>query len=277
MAGRHGNRGVVARILPEEDMPFLPDGTPVEVVLNPLGIPSGMNIGQLLEANLGWAAKVLGLKVVCPVFGAATREDIRAALRKAGLREDGKVVLRDGRTGEPLAGPCTVGYLYMMKLTPLAKDLISAVSTGPYSILTQQPAAGQYFGDTEVWALAAHGAAYTLREMLTVKSDDVVGRVQTYEAIVDGMNLPEPGITESFKAYLAVLRGLALDVVVVTEDGRRIEFEETEPFRRSEIEAPMEEPELVLPIDEMRDWWPDHRALWQRQFEAEGEGYGTDE
>jgi len=192
MAGRHGNKGVISRILPVEDMPFLPDGTPLDIVLNPLGVPSRMNIGQVLEVHLGYAAKALGWKVATPVFDGATEEDIVQTLRKAGLAEDGKSILYDGRTGEPFENRVTVGYMYMLKLAHLVDDKIHARSTGPYSLVTQ-------FGEMEVWALEAYGAAYTLQEILTVKSDDVVGRVKTYEAIVKGENVPEPGIPESFK------------------------------------------------------------------------------
>src|SRR5690606_10991465 len=205
MAGRHGNKGVVAKVLPVEDMPFLPDGTPVDMVLNPLGVPSRMNIGQVLETHLGWAAKTLGLYVATPVFDGATENDIREMLRRAGLPENGKTILYDGRTGEPFDEPVTVGYIYMLKLAHLVDDKIHARSTGPYSLVTQQPLGGkaqfggQRFGEMEVWALEAYGAAYTLQELLTVKSDDVVGRVKTYEAIVKGENVPEPGVPESFK------------------------------------------------------------------------------
>jgi DNA-directed RNA polymerase subunit beta len=204
MAGRHGNKGVISRILPEEDMPFLPDGTPLEIVLNPLGVPSRMNIGQVLEVHLGYAAKALGWQIATPVFDGATEEDIINTLRKAGLTEDGKSVLYDGRTGEAFDNRVTVGYLYMLKLAHLVDDKIHARSTGPYSLVTQQPLGGkaqfggQRFGEMEVWALEAYGASYTLQEILTVKSDDVVGRVKTYESIVKGENVPEPGIPESF-------------------------------------------------------------------------------
>ncbi|HHV53929.1 MAG TPA: DNA-directed RNA polymerase subunit beta [Firmicutes bacterium] len=232
MAGRHGNKGVVSRILPEEDMPFLPDGTPVDIVLNPLGVPSRMNIGQVLETHLGWAARALGMKVASPVFDGATEEEIIEELRRAGFREDGKMELRDGRTGEPFDNPVTVGYIYMLKLAHLVDDKIHARSTGPYSLVTQQPLGGkaqfggQRFGEMEVWALEAYGAAYTLQELLTVKSDDVVGRVKTYEAIVKGENIPEPGVPESFKVLIKELQSLALDVRVLSEDNREIEIRE---------------------------------------------------
>ena len=233
MAGRHGNKGVIARIMPEEDMPFLPDGTPVEIVLNPLGVPSRMNIGQILETHLGWAAKALGIHVATPVFDGATEEEVLEYLAKTGSA-DGKVYLRDGRTGEPFDNPVTVGYIYMLKLAHLVDDKIHARSTGPYSLVTQQPLGGkaqfggQRFGEMEVWALEAYGAAYTLQELLTVKSDDVVGRVKTYEAIVKGENVPEPGVPESFKVLIKELQSLGLDVRVLTEEAEEVEIREEE-------------------------------------------------
>ena len=199
MAGRHGNKGVVSRILPEEDMPFLPDGRPVDIVLNPLGVPSRMNIGQVLETHLGMAAKALGIHCATPVFDGAKESDIQELLAKAGFDIDGKSVVYDGRSGEPFDNKVAVGYVYMLKLFHLVDDKIHARSTGPYSLVTQQPLGGkaqfggQRFGEMEVWALEAYGASYTLQELLTVKSDDVVGRVKTYEAIVKGENIPEPG------------------------------------------------------------------------------------
>ena len=232
MAGRHGNKGVIARILPEEDMPFLPDGTPVEIVLNPLGVPSRMNIGQVLETHLGWAAKLLGIHVATPVFDGATEEEVFEYLEKAGVSRDGKTILYDGRTGEPFDNPVTVGYMYMLKLAHLVDDKIHARSTGPYSLVTQQPLGGkaqfggQRFGEMEVWALEAYGAAYTLQELLTVKSDDVVGRVKTYEAIVKGENVPEPGVPESFKVLIKELQSLALDVRVLSDKAEEIEIRE---------------------------------------------------
>jgi len=234
MAGRHGNKGVIARILPEEDMPFLPDGTPIEIVLNPLGVPSRMNIGQVLEAHLGWAAKALGYHVATPVFNGASESDILNALKEAGLPTSGKMMLYDGRTGEPFDNPVTVGYVYMLKLAHLVDDKIHARSTGPYSLVTQQPLGGkaqfggQRFGEMEVWALEAYGAAYTLQEILTVKSDDVVGRVKTYESIVKGENVPEPGVPESFKVLIKELQSLGLDVRVLSDDDREIEIKEVE-------------------------------------------------
>ncbi|MBX5476396.1 MAG: DNA-directed RNA polymerase subunit beta [Clostridia bacterium] len=233
MAGRHGNKGVISKILPEEDMPFLEDGTPVEIVLNPLGVPSRMNIGQVLETHLGWAAKALGLHVATPVFDGATEEDIVRMLREAGLPEDGKAVLYDGRTGEPFDSKVTVGYVYMLKLAHLVDDKIHARSTGPYSLVTQQPLGGkaqfggQRFGEMEVWALEAYGAAYTLQELLTVKSDDIVGRVKTYEAIIKGENIPEPGVPESFKVLIKEMQSLCLDVKILTEDSKEIEIRES--------------------------------------------------
>lgn len=234
MAGRHGNKGVVARILPEEDMPFLPDGTPVQMVLNPLGVPSRMNIGQVVETHLGWAAKALGIYVATPVFDGAKEEDVRTLLREAGLPESGKTTLYDGRTGLAFDEPVTVGYLYLLKLAHLVDDKIHARSTGPYSLVTQQPLGGkaqfggQRFGEMEVWALEAYGASYTLQELLTVKSDDVAGRVKTYEAIVKGENVPEPGVPESFKVLIKELQSLALDVRVLTEDLEEVEIRDDE-------------------------------------------------
>lgn len=232
MAGRHGNKGVVSCILPQEDMPFLPDGTPLDIVLNPLGVPSRMNIGQVLEVHLGFAAKQLGMKVMTPVFDGAHENDIREALRMAGLREDGKTELIDGRTGRKFDAPITVGVMYFLKLLHLVDDKIHARSTGPYSLVTQQPLGGkaqfggQRFGEMEVWALEAYGAAYTLQEILTVKSDDVIGRVKTYEAIVKGKNVPKPGIPESFKVLIKELQSLALDVSVLDENGEEIDLKQ---------------------------------------------------
>ena len=234
MAGRHGNKGVVSRILSQEDMPFLPDGTPLDIVLNPLGVPSRMNIGQVLEVHLGFAAKHLGYKVETPVFDGAHEEDIREALKQAGLREDGKTILYDGRTGRQFDNPVTVGVMYYLKLFHLVDDKIHARSTGPYSLVTQQPLGGkaqfggQRFGEMEVWALEAYGAAYTLQEILTVKSDDVVGRVKTYEAIVKGNNVPKPGIPESFKVLVKELQSLCLDVSVLDADGEEIDLKQTD-------------------------------------------------
>ncbi len=232
MAGRHGNKGVISRILPEEDMPFLPDGTPLQIVLNPLGVPSRMNIGQVLEVHLGYAAKKLGWKVATPVFDGANEQDIAEALIQAGYDKDGKTVLYDGRTGEAFDNRVTVGYMHILKLAHLVDDKIHARSTGPYSLVTQQPLGGkaqfggQRFGEMEVWALEAYGAAYTLQEILTVKSDDVVGRVKTYEAIVKGENIPKPGVPESFKVLIKELQGLALDVKVLDGNGNEVILKE---------------------------------------------------
>ena len=232
MAGRHGNKGVVSRILPQEDMPFLPDGTPLDIVLNPLGVPSRMNIGQVLEVHLGYAAKTLGWKVATPVFNGADEKDIAETLKMAGLRPDGKSWLYDGRTGERFDNRVTVGYVYFLKLHHLVDDKIHARSTGPYSLVTQQPLGGkaqfggQRFGEMEVWALEAYGAAYTLQEILTVKSDDVTGRVKTYESIVKGHNIPQPGVPESFKVLVKELQSLCLDVRILDKDGEEIELKD---------------------------------------------------
>src|SRR5690349_6072865 len=218
MAGRHGNKGVVSRVLPEEDMPYLPDGTPVEIVLNPLGVPSRMNVGQILETHLGWAAKALGIKVASPVFDGASEKEIKDLLKKGKLPASGQSHLMDGRTGEPFGSPVTVGYMYVLKLHHLVDDKIHARSIGPYSLVTQQPLGGkaqfggQRFGEMEVWALQAYGAAYTLQEMLTVKSDDVIGRTKVYEAIVKGDDTFEAGIPESFNVLVKEMRSLGLNV-----------------------------------------------------------------
>ncbi|HVB23541.1 MAG TPA: DNA-directed RNA polymerase subunit beta [Ktedonobacteraceae bacterium] len=232
MAGRHGNKGVISRVLPIEDMPFLPDGTPVDIILNPLGVPHRMNIGQIMETHLGWAANELGFKIATPVFDGASEEDIEEFLRRANLPETGKVQLYDGRTGEPFDHPITVGYTYMLKLAHLVEDKVHARSTGPYSLITQQPLGGkaqfggQRFGEMEVWALEAYGAANILQEILTVKSDDVVGRVKTYEAIVKGENIMEPGVPESFKVLVKELQSLGINVEVLNEDEQKIQFVE---------------------------------------------------
>jgi DNA-directed RNA polymerase subunit beta len=232
MAGRHGNKGVISKVLPIEDMPFLPDGTPVDIVLNPLGVPHRMNIGQIMETHLGWAANELGIKIATPVFDGASEEDIEEYLTRAGLPATGKVQLFDGRTGEPFDNPITVGYTYMLKLAHLVEDKVHARSTGPYSLITQQPLGGkaqfggQRFGEMEVWALEAYGAANILQEILTVKSDDVVGRVKTYEAIVKGENIMEPGVPESFKVLVKELQSLGINVEVLNEDEQKIQFVE---------------------------------------------------
>lgn len=232
MAGRHGNKGVIARILPEEDMPFLPDGTPVQVVLNPLGVPSRMNIGQVLEVHLGMACRYLGIRAATPVFDGAREHDVFDTMEEAGMQRNGKTKLYDGRTGEPFEREVTVGVLYMIKLAHMVDDKIHARSTGPYSLVTQQPLGGkaqfggQRFGEMEVWALEAYGAAYTLQEILTVKSDDVVGRVKTYESIVKGENVPEPGVPESFKVLIKELQSLGMDVKILSGDEQEIEMKE---------------------------------------------------
>ena len=234
MAGRHGNKGVISRILPEEDMPFLPDGTPVDIMLNPLGVPSRMNIGQVLELHLGMAARYLGVHMATPVFDGATDEDVWKTMEEAGMNRDGKTILYDGRTGEPFDNRVSVGVMYMIKLAHMVDDKLHARSTGPYSLVTQQPLGGkaqfggQRFGEMEVWALEAYGSAYTLQEILTVKSDDVVGRVKTYEAIVKGESVPEPGVPESFKVLIKELQSLGLDVKMLTIDDEEIELRDSE-------------------------------------------------
>lgn len=255
MAGRHGNKGVVSRILPREDMPYLPDGTPLDIVLNPLGVPSRMNIGQMLEVHLGYAAQALGWKVATPAFNGANEVTIRETLNKAGLREDGKSVLYDGRTGQKFDNDVTVGWVYFLKLHHLVDDKIHARSTGPYSLVTQQPLGGkaqfggQRFGEMEVWALEAYGAAYTLQEILTVKSDDVTGRVRTYEAIVKGENIPQPGVPESFKVLIKELQSLCLDVRILDENGDEIELKDDEddyiPGMRDEMSYKSDDDEIT--------------------------------
>ena len=236
MAGRHGNKGVISRILPEEDMPFLENGQPLQVMLNPLGVPSRMNVGQVLEVHLGLAAKHKGWYISTPVFDGATEKDIINLLDECGYPKTGKLLLRDGRTGEPFDNPVTVGYMYMLKLHHLVDDKIHARSTGPYSLVTQQPLGGkaqfggQRFGEMEVWALEAYGAAYTLQEILTVKSDDIVGRVKTYEAIVKGENIPTPGIPESFKVLIKEMQALGLDVKVLSENDEEIQIKEASEY-----------------------------------------------
>ncbi len=258
MAGRHGNKGVISRIIPEEDMPIMPDGRSVDIVLNPLGVPSRMNIGQVLETHLGIAAKQLGIHTATSVFDGANEEDITGMLEKAGLPATGKFHLRDGRSGDSFDNPVTVGYMYVLKLAHLVDDKIHARSTGPYSLVTQQPLGGkaqfggQRFGEMEVWALEAYGAAYTLQEILTVKSDDVVGRVKTYESIVKGENIPEPGVPESFKVLIKELQSLALDIKILSEDNQEIEIRdrdedvvETAKELGLEIEGEKNEDELL--------------------------------
>jgi DNA-directed RNA polymerase subunit beta len=277
MAGRHGNKGVISRILPVEDMPFLPDGTPLQIVLNPLGVPSRMNIGQVLEVHLGYAAKALGWKIATPVFDGANENDIFETLKQAGLPEDGKTVLYDGRTGEPFDSRVTVGIMYYLKLAHLVDDKIHARSTGPYSLVTQQPLGGkaqfggQRFGEMEVWALAAYGAAYSLQEVLTVKSDDVVGRVKTYEAIVKGENVPEPGIPESFKVLMKELQSLALDVKVFSDQNEEIEIKESIYDDLEELDVNIEgrEDETLSYLD-LDD--EEGRDVIDEEFELDGLG-----
>ncbi len=253
MAGRHGNKGVISRVLPEEDMPFLPDGRPLQICLNPLGVPSRMNIGQVLEVHLGWAASELGWHIATPVFDGATEDDIVECLKKAGYREDGKTALYDGRTGEPFDNTVTVGYMYILKLAHLVDDKIHARSTGPYSLVTQQPLGGkaqfggQRFGEMEVWALEAYGAAHTLQEILTVKSDDVVGRVKTYEAIVKGENIPEPGVPESFKVLIKELQALCLDVKVLNDDNEEVRLRESVDEEIEDLGVNIEGNEELVP------------------------------
>jgi DNA-directed RNA polymerase subunit beta len=236
MAGRHGNKGVISRILPTEDMPYLPDGTPVDIVLNPLGVPSRMNIGQLLETHLGWASGESGVRIATPVFDGATEKEVEERLVTAGLPGNGKIVLYDGRTGEPFESEITVGQIYMMKLAHLVEDKIHARSTGPYSLVTQQPLGGkaqfggQRFGEMEVWALEAYGAAYTLQEMLTVKSDDIIGRSKTYEAIVKGEPIDEVGIPEAFKVLVKELQSLALAVEIYGEDESAVDIDDAAKY-----------------------------------------------
>ena len=250
MAGRHGNKGVISRILPEEDMPFLENGQSLQVMLNPLGVPSRMNVGQVLEVHLGLAAKNEGWHIATPVFDGANEKDIIKLLGENNFDESGKLWLRDGRTGEYFDNPVTVGYMYMLKLHHLVDDKIHARSTGPYSLVTQQPLGGkaqfggQRFGEMEVWALEAYGAAYTLQEILTVKSDDIVGRVKTYESIVKGENIPEPGIPESFKVLIKEMQSLCLDVKVLTEDNEEIEIKETSEMEDMPVIEDMVDVEL---------------------------------
>ncbi len=288
MAGRHGNKGVVSRILPEEDMPFLPDGTPLQIVLNPLGVPSRMNIGQVLELHLGMACKSLGIRIATPVFDGATEQDIKSLLKQAGCDEDGKTVLYDGRTGEPFENRISVGYMYYLKLHHLVDDKIHARSTGPYSLVTQQPLGGkaqfggQRFGEMEVWALEAYGAANTLQEILTVKSDDVVGRVKTYESIVKGENVPPAGVPESFKVLIKELQSLALDIKVLSDTREEIIIGEDDDdivpldINISGIEdAPPIEPVMEVSGDEFEDEF-DEFDDFADDF-AEGQAPASDE
>ena len=256
MAGRHGNKGVISRVLPVEDMPYLPDGTPLDIVLNPLGVPSRMNIGQVLEVHLGRAARALGWEIATPVFDGASEEDIEGYLEDAGLSKDGKTVLYDGRNGEPFENRVTVGYMYILKLHHLVDDKIHARSTGPYSLVTQQPLGGkaqfggQRFGEMEVWALEAYGASNMLQEILTVKSDDVVGRVKTYESIVKGENIPTPGVPESFKVLIKEMQSLGLDIKVLSEDKGEVKIKEMAEMDAAPLDINIEGSEdLVLGPD----------------------------
>ena len=279
MAGRHGNKGVISRILPVEDMPFMPDGTPVDVVLNPLGVPSRMNLGQVLEVHLGAAARMLGWKVSTPVFDGASEEEIEDLLEEAGLERNGKTILYDGRTGQPFDKPITVGVMYMLKLHHLVDDKIHARSTGPYSLVTQQPLGGkaqfggQRFGEMEVWALEAYGAAYTLQEILTVKSDDVVGRVKTYESIVKGENVPEPGVPESFKVLVKELQSLGLDVRLYSEDDKELELKENID---EGIDLNLEN-EKIVPDEELVAEADDMEIVGDDEYEDLGDDEDSDE
>jgi DNA-directed RNA polymerase subunit beta len=258
MAGRHGNKGVVARILPVHDMPYLPDGTPVEIVLNPLGVPSRMNLGQVLETHLGWAATALGMKIATPVFDGAKEEMIEDELERAHLPRSGKAWLRDGRTGQTFDNEVTVGVIYMLKLHHLVEDKIHARSTGPYSLVTQQPLGGkaqfggQRFGEMEVWALEAYGASHILQEILTVKSDDIVGRVKAYEAIVKGENTLDAGIPESFRVLVKELEGLGLGVEILSDDERQITLTEDDmPEAPVDLGINLERDELDESLDNL--------------------------
>ena len=267
MAGRHGNKGVVSLVLPEEDMPYLPNGQPVDILLNPLGVPSRMNLGQILEMHLGMAAKELGIYVATPVFDGATREEIIDALKEAGLDEDGKAVLYDGRTGEPFDNRISVGIMYMIKLNHMVDDKLHARSTGPYSLVTQQPLGGkaqfggQRFGEMEVWALEAYGAAHVLQEMITIKSDDVVGRVKVYEALVKGTPIPASGIPESFRVLMKEFQALGLDMTVLDGEGNFVDMkdlEETEnegflTLEPEELEAMADAPSEEEPEEEVEE------------------------
>ena len=285
MAGRHGNKGVVSRILPSEDMPFLPDGTPLDIVLNPLGVPSRMNIGQVLEVHLGYAAKALGWNIATPVFDGAHESDIRKCFEMAGMSEDGKVQLYDGRTGEPFDNKVTVGYMYYLKLHHLVDDKIHARSTGPYSLVTQQPLGGkaqfggQRFGEMEVWALEAYGAAYTLQEILTVKSDDIVGRVNAFEAIVKGQNIPTPGVPESFKVLVKELQSLGLNIQALDHEDREIELREVSEEENAKIRAVEDniDPELIGSVEnDMEDPLFDDEYDESGDYSSESDGFDED-
>ena len=300
MCGRHGNKGVISRILPEEDMPYLPDGTPLQICLNPQGIPSRMNLGQVLEVHLGLAAKKLGIYVETPVFDGANENDIIESLEEAGYPKTGMIEVRDGRTGLPFDRPATVGYMYMVKLHHMVDEKIHARSTGPYSLVTQQPLGGkaqfggQRFGEMEVWALEGYGASHVLQEMLTVKSDDIVGRVKTYEAIVKGENIPEPGIPESFKVLIKELQSLALDVKVLDENKNEIELKEyldDEPTDLNEITNEMssissysdygledsDEDEKEVSLDDLKEQEDDSDESYDYEVDDDLEYFDEDE
>ena len=258
MAGRHGNKGVISKILPVEDMPYMPDGTPVDIMLNPFGVPSRMNIGQVLEIHLGYAAKKLGVKFATPVFDGISNEELSDIMKEASMTKDGKQVLYDGRTGEAFDERISVGVMYMIKLAHMVDDKLHARATGPYSLVTQQPLGGkaqnggQRFGEMEVWALEAYGAAHTLQEILTVKSDDIQGRTKTYEAIIKGKDIPEPGIPESFRVLMHELQALAIDVRLLDENGEEVDItkeDNSEPAVLPVIE-PEKEPEENKPADD---------------------------
>ena len=280
MAGRHGNKGVISRVLPEEDMPFLPDGTPLQICLNPLGVPSRMNIGQVLEVHLGLAASARGWHVATPVFDGATKEEIEKCLEEVGFSSSGKLTLYDGRTGEPFDNPVTVGYMYILKLAHLVDDKIHARSTGPYSLVTQQPLGGkaqfggQRFGEMEVWALEAYGAAHMLQEILTVKSDDIVGRVKTYEAIVKGENIPEPGVPESFKVLIKELQALCLNVKVLNDDYEEIEIKETLEDDIGDIDVSFEE--SIKYEENVKDMPETEENEYQEEYEEEDDDLMVD-
>ena len=252
MSGRHGNKGVISLILPSEDMPYLPDGTPIDIMLNPQGVPSRMNIGQILELHMGMACKKLGVHVATPVLDGASTEDVKAMMKEAGMDEDGKTVLYDGRTGEPFDHRISVGVMYFVKLHHMVDDKLHARATGPYSLVTQQPLGGkaqnggQRFGEMEVWALEAYGASHTLQEILTIKSDDIQGRIKTYEAIIKGKDIPEPGIPESFRVLMHELQGLAIDVRLLDENNNEVDITLDDD---EQTKAPEHKEELVNDLE----------------------------
>ena len=284
MAGRHGNKGVISLILPSEDMPYMADGTPIDILLNPLGVPSRMNIGQILEMHLGAAAKELNIHVATPVFSGANREEIIDALKEAGLAEDGKMVLYDGRTGEAFDNRISVGVMYMIKLHHMVDDKLHARSTGPYSLVTQQPLGGkaqfggQRFGEMEVWALYAYGAAHVLQEMMTTKSDDVVGRVKVYESIVKGLPLPKPGIPESFKVLIKEFQALGLDITVLNEYGNFEELRDLEELEYDDNnETPKEETVDTNLVNNEDDAFEEYTDDLEEEYEDEIEDVDSDE